>query len=106
MAVFGSINKGMMNNESLNYVAHRGAGNIGLPLNSLNLRTSAHFLEINHIFQAEMIKRYTKTYSKHADDRSKLSPKEQKTKYAHPSYVYVPMKPAAKQASPFWEETP
>jgi hypothetical protein len=29
----------------------------GLPINSMNQRTSAHYIEINHIYGAEMLKR-------------------------------------------------
>ena len=33
---------------------------LGLPLNSLNQRTSAHYIEINYIYGAEMVKRVNK----------------------------------------------
>ncbi len=33
-----------------------------LPANTLNQRTSAHFIEINYIFGAEMVKKVIKKY--------------------------------------------
>lgn len=44
------------------YLERKIGNRLGLPLNSLNQRTSAHYIEINHIYGAEMIKRYHNLY--------------------------------------------
>ncbi len=43
--------------DKLPYLEKKIGGRIALPLNSLNQRTSAHFIEINQIYGGEMIKR-------------------------------------------------
>ncbi|KAL4490329.1 hypothetical protein ABPG72_004368 [Tetrahymena utriculariae] len=67
------------------------AGDMALPLNSLNQRTSAHYIEINAIYGAEMMKRYHKVWENIIEERSKATDQEKKTRYAHSSYQYSPL---------------
>jgi len=43
------------------------------PLNSMNQRTSAHYIECNNIYGAEMMKRYSKTHKKIIDERNRCT---------------------------------
>eukprot|EP00825_Cyclidium_porcatum_P046391 TRINITY_DN7274_c0_g1_i1.p1 TRINITY_DN7274_c0_g1~~TRINITY_DN7274_c0_g1_i1.p1 ORF type:complete len:143 (-),score=23.91 TRINITY_DN7274_c0_g1_i1:167-553(-) len=79
--------------DRLPYIARKIGGDIALPLNSLNQRTSAHYIEINHIYGAEMIKKYHKVHEQIIAERNSCSEKERKTRYADPSYQYVETKP-------------
>lgn len=56
-----------------------------------NYRTSAHYLEINKIFQREMLKHYEKYAASVASEFNDSSEKVQRTKFAsNPNYVYEP----------------
>eukprot|EP01016_Furgasonia_blochmanni_P044206 TRINITY_DN611_c0_g1_i1.p2 TRINITY_DN611_c0_g1~~TRINITY_DN611_c0_g1_i1.p2 ORF type:complete len:269 (-),score=79.06 TRINITY_DN611_c0_g1_i1:111-917(-) len=79
--------------DKLTYLSRRIGGKMGLPLNSLNQRTSAHYIEINYIYGAEMLKRYHRVHQKIIEERNKASDQVRKTLYADPSYKYTPMKP-------------
>ena len=64
------------------------------PPNFLHNRLSAHFIEINHIYCIEMMKKYIGVRKEIIDEREKCTPEERLTKYAtNPSYVYEPMGP-------------
>jgi len=89
----GSTNRGY-EPDRLTYLSRRIGGRMGLPLSTLNQRTSAHFIEINHIYGSEMVKRYHRVHQKIIDERNRLTEDARKTKYAHPSYQYVAASPA------------
>jgi len=89
------LGRGELEPDSLSYLTKRAGGRIGLPLNSMNQRQSAHFIEINQIYQAEMVKRYCRAKARILEERNKLTDKEKKMKYAVPSYKYIAMKPVS-----------
>lgn len=66
---------------------------MSLPLNTLNQRTSAHYIEINHIYICEMLKRYAVIREQIMAERKACSEKEKKMRYADPSYQYIESKP-------------
>ena len=94
---------GLNNNtkeENLEEVIMR-TGGLGLPTGSMNIRRSAHFLEINSIYGAEMTRRvricnnqFEHAYQSIKDQRETMSDKDKKTKYAVQGYSYSPSAPA------------
>ena len=59
------------------------------PPSFLHNRLSAHYIEINHIFAIEMMKKYQVARREILADREKLGDNERRTKYiTNPSYVY------------------
>ena len=46
--------------DRITHLMRRMGNNLMLPANSMNQRTSAHYIEINYIYGAEMIKRVYK----------------------------------------------
>jgi len=68
--------------------------NMMFPPNFLHNRVSAHYIEINHIFAIEMLKRYQKVRKEVIAEREKCGDKEKRTRYAtNPNYVYEPLGP-------------
>ena len=64
------------------------------PPSFLHNRLSAHFIEINHIFAVEMLKRYQGARREILTEREHATPEERLTRYAtNPNYVYDPMGP-------------
>jgi len=64
------------------------------PPNFLHNRLSAHYIEINHIFAIEMMKRYHSARKEILEERERHSDEEKKTLYiTNPGYVYEPMGP-------------
>ena len=63
--------------------------NMMFPPNFLHNRLSAHYIEINHIFAVEMMKKYQGARKEILADRERHSEEERRTKYAtNPNYVY------------------
>ena len=62
--------------------------NMLMPASSLNQRTSAHYIECNYIYGAEMVKRYSKMHKKIIEERNKVSQEERMMRFADPSYKY------------------
>jgi hypothetical protein len=59
------------------------------PPNFLHNRISAHYIEINHIFAIEMMKRYQVARKEILNDRERQTPEVRLTKYiTNPNYVY------------------
>lgn len=68
--------------------------NMMFPPSFLHNRLSAHYIEINHIFSIEMMKRYQQARIEILAEREKHSDKEKRTKYVtNPNYVYEPLGP-------------
>ena len=66
--------------------------NMMFPPNFLHNRISAHYIEINHIFAIEMLKRYQVARKEILAEREKCSDLVKRTKYiTNPSYVYEPL---------------
>ena len=64
------------------------------PPNLMNDRVSAHFLEINHIFAYEMLKRYQSARKELLAEREAASQKDRQTKYiTNPNYVFEELGP-------------
>lgn len=63
-----------------------------LPSSALEARTSAHYLEVSRRYTALMSKALDDKRSELLRERAALPRREQMTRYAHPSYRYVPMK--------------
>jgi len=80
--------------DRLTYLSKR-IGKAGLPLNSMNQRTSAHYIEINYIFQAEMMKKYHRVRQRIMEERNKANDQTRRTRFAVPTYKYVAMKPVS-----------
>eukprot|EP00330_Aristerostoma_sp_ATCC50986_P006048 CAMPEP_0114587876 /NCGR_PEP_ID=MMETSP0125-20121206/10724_1 /TAXON_ID=485358 ORGANISM="Aristerostoma sp., Strain ATCC 50986" /NCGR_SAMPLE_ID=MMETSP0125 /ASSEMBLY_ACC=CAM_ASM_000245 /LENGTH=206 /DNA_ID=CAMNT_0001784001 /DNA_START=52 /DNA_END=672 /DNA_ORIENTATION=+ len=78
--------------DRMSYLVSRMGGRTNFPGGALNDRTSAHYIEINHIYGAEMIKRYHQIHGPIIEERNNVSERVKKTKYAHPDYEYIPMK--------------
>ena len=76
--------------------------NLMFPPSFLQSRLSAHYIEINHIYGVEMMKRYVAARKEIIDEREAASPEERLTRYASNSgYVYEPLgedAPAIKRA--------
>jgi hypothetical protein len=66
---FGRENRGY-EPDRLTYLSRRIGGRIGVPTGALNQRTSAHYIEINHLYGAQMIKKYHATHGKVIEERS------------------------------------
>ena len=66
------------------------------PPNFLHNRVSAHYIEINHIFAFEMIRKYQVERKQVLAERELASDKEKRTRYiTNPNYVYEPLGPDA-----------
>ena len=64
------------------------------PPSFLHNRLSAHYIEINHIFFIEMMKKYIGVRKEVLEERAACTPEERLTRYAmNPNYVYEPMGP-------------
>ena len=64
------------------------------PPNFLQQRMSAHYIEINHIFCVEMMKKYVGARKEIIDEREACTPEERLTRYAlNPNYVFEGMGP-------------
>ena len=64
------------------------------PPNFLHQRISAHYIEINHIFFIEMLKRYQLARKDILAERETHSDFEKRTNYVtNPNYVYEPLGP-------------
>jgi len=62
------------------------------PPNFLHNRLSAHYIEINHIYAVEMLKRYQSARREILAEREAATPEERLTRYcANPNYVYEPL---------------
>ena len=62
------------------------------PPSFLHNRISAHFIEINHIYTIEMMKKYIGVRKEVIDEREACTPEERLTRYAsNPNYVYEPL---------------
>jgi hypothetical protein len=58
------------------------------PPNFLHNRISAHYIEINHIFAIEMMKKYQKARKEILAERDTCSDNEKRTRYvSNPYYV-------------------
>ena len=68
--------------------------NMMFPANFLHNRISAHYIEINHIFAIEMIKKYQVVRREVLAERDTHSDFEKRTTYAtNPNYIFEPMNP-------------
>jgi predicted membrane protein len=68
--------------------------NMMFPPNFLHNRLSAHYIEINHIFAIEMMKRYQVARKEILSERDRQSDEVKRTKYiTNPNYVYEPLGP-------------
>jgi len=68
--------------------------NMIFPASFLHNRLSAHYIEINHIFFIEMMKRYQRARAETLEEREACTEKERRTRYVmNPNYVYEPMGP-------------
>lgn len=63
-----------------------------LPGSALQVRKSAHFEEINRIYIALMADAWLEMREKVVAERNALPRQQQLTRYAHPTYKYLPMK--------------
>ena len=64
------------------------------PPSFLHNRLSAHFIEINHIYCIEMMKKYIMARKEIIDEREGCSPEERLTRYStNANFVYEPMGP-------------
>ena len=68
--------------------------NMMFPPNFLHNRLSAHYIEINHIFALEMMKKYQGARREILAERDACTQEERATKYAsNPNYVWEPLGP-------------
>ena len=68
--------------------------NMMFPPNFLHNRLSAHYIEINHIFAVEMMKKYQGARREILAERDACTPEDRATKYAtNSNYVYEPLGP-------------
>ena len=66
--------------------------NMMFPPSFLHNRISAHYIEINHIFAIEMLKRYQVARKEVLAEREKHTDFERRTKYiTNQNYVYEPL---------------
>ena len=66
--------------------------NMMFPPNFLHNRISAHYIEINHIFAIEMMKRYQVARKEILADRERQSDEVKRTKYiSNSNYVFEPL---------------
>jgi len=64
------------------------------PPSFLHNRISAHYIEINHIFAVEMVKKYQVVRKDILAERDSASQEVRMTKYAsNPNYVFEPLGP-------------
>lgn len=64
------------------------------PPSFLHNRLSAHYIEINHIFCIEMMRRYQIARREIIAERDNHSDEVKRTKYAtNPNYIYEPLGP-------------
>ena len=62
------------------------------PPSFLHNRLSAHYIEINHIFAVEMLKKYVPARKEILKERDACTQEERLTRYVlNPNYVYEPM---------------
>ena len=66
--------------------------NIGTPGNTMNNKVSAHYIEIENLYMSEMLPKYENKYQEIVQERSQLSIKEKKEKYANKNSSYELMK--------------
>ena len=60
----------------------------------MNNRVSAHYIEINHIYFNEMVKKYAQVRKDLFEEREKCSDLEKRTKYAlNSNYIYEALGP-------------
>ena len=67
--------------------------NMMFPPSFLHNRMSAHYIEINHIFAVEMMKRYQYARKEIIAEREAASDIDKRTRYAQPNYVYEALGP-------------
>lgn len=68
--------------------------NMMFPPNFLHNRISAHYIEINHIFAIEMMKRYQVARKEILAERERQPDEVKRTKYiTNPNYVFEPLGP-------------
>ena len=68
--------------------------NMMFPPSFLHNRLSAHYIEINHIFAIEMMKKYQLARKEILDEREKCSDVEKRTRYiSNTNYVHEPLGP-------------
>ena len=66
--------------------------NMMFPPSFLHNRISAHYIEINHIFAIEMMKRYQVARKEVLSERERHSDFDRRTKYiSNPNYIYEPL---------------
>jgi len=66
--------------------------NMMFPPNFLHNRISAHYIEINHIFAIEMMKRYQVARKEILAERERHGDEVKRTKYiTNPNYIYEPL---------------
>ena len=66
--------------------------NLMFPPSFLHNRISAHYIEINHIFATEMMKKYQVARKEIIADREKCSDQEKRTRYiTNPGYMFEPL---------------
>ena len=64
------------------------------PPSFLHNRLSAHYIEINHIYAIEMLRRYQGARREILAEREACTPEERLTRYCtNSNYVYEPMGP-------------
>jgi len=68
--------------------------NLMFPPSFLHNRLSAHYIEINHIFFIEMMKKYNGVRKEILDEREACTPEDRLTRYAtNPNYIYEALGP-------------
>jgi hypothetical protein len=68
--------------------------NMMFPPSFLHNRLSAHYIEINHIFSIEMMKRYQQARKDVLSERERFSDEAKRTKYiTNENYVFEPLGP-------------
>lgn len=68
--------------------------NLMFPPSFLHNRLSAHYIEINHIFCVEMMRKYQVARREIIAEREQHSDEERRTRYAsNPNYIYEPLGP-------------
>jgi hypothetical protein len=74
----------------MKYLQERTSHQVNLPANSLERRVSAHYLEVNRIYGAEMLKRWYAKRREYISERNNAPEEEVVLTYADPSYEYEP----------------
>lgn len=68
--------------------------NMMFPPNFLHNRISAHYIEINHIFAIEMMRRYQVARKEILEERERCSDQVRRTKYiTNPNFIYEALGP-------------